>query len=118
MTTTTEAAAETFAGCAPFYDALTAHHDYESLTDTLERLLERHGAPGRRLLDVACGTGKSFLSFVRRGYDVTACDVSPEMLEQARAKAAGRAELVWGDMRELPELGPFDVVTCIDEPLN
>jgi SAM-dependent methyltransferase len=119
MTTTLlPPAAQTFAACARFYDALTAHHDYEHLTTVLEELFDRHGTPGRRLLDVACGTGKSFLPFVRRGYDVTACDISPEMLEHARVKAGGRAEVLSADMRDLPDLGPFDLVTCIDEPIN
>jgi SAM-dependent methyltransferase len=112
------AAARTFAGCAPFYDSLTAHHDYEDVARILEDLLARHGHPGRRMLDVACGTGKSFMPFVRRGYRVTACDISPEMLAQAREKANGAAELVVADMRDLPELGSFDLATCIDEPLN
>ena len=115
------AAAETFGACASFYDALTAHHDYEDLTDTIERMLSAHGHPGRRLLDVACGTGKSSLPFVRRGYAVTACDLSPEMLAHARAKATAAGldvDLLVADMRALPALGEFDVVTCIDEPLN
>jgi SAM-dependent methyltransferase len=112
------AAARTFAGCAPFYDSLTAHHDYEEVARILERLLARSGHPGRRMLDVACGTGKSFMPFVRRGYEVTACDISPEMLDQARRKVDGAAELVVADMRDLPRLGGFDFATCIDEPLN
>ena len=112
------AGAQTFVGCAAFYDALTAHHDYEHLTNSIERLLARHGHPGRKLLDIACGTGKSFLPFLGRGYDVTACDISPQMLEYARVKGAGRAAVVRADMRDLPELGRFDVVTCIGEPLN
>ena len=118
METSIDRAAETFAGCAAFYDALTAHHDYEYLARTLEGLLAEHGHPGTRMLDVACGTGKSFLPFVRRGYRVTAADMSPEMLDRARTKADGAARLVVADMRSLPALGAFDLVTCIDEPLN
>ena len=108
----------TFATCAPFYDALTAHHDYEDLTDTLERLLETHGHPGTRLLDVACGTGKSFLPFLARGYELTACDVSAEMLDRARTKSGDAVRLLLADMRDLPDIDRFDIVTCIDEPLN
>jgi SAM-dependent methyltransferase len=40
------------------------------------------------------------------------------MLERARAKTCGRARLVVADMRALPDLGEFDFVTCIDEPVN
>lgn len=112
------AARQSFSGCAPFYDALTAHHRYDDLTDILERALSEHGHPGRRMLDVACGTGKSFLEFARRGYEVTACDISPEMLATARRRAHGAARIVLADMREMPRLGSFDLLTCIDEPLN
>ena len=118
MSTIETVARETFAGCAPFYDNLTAHHDYESVAGMIEQMLERHGGPGRRMLDVACGTGKSFLPMIRRGYEVTACDLAPEMLAQARAKAGDAAELLVADMRALPALGEFDFVTCIDEPIN
>lgn len=118
MTTLDLVARETFARCAPFYDCLTAHHDYEDVADMVEELLHRHGRPGRRMLDLACGTGKSFLPFARRGYEVTASDISPEMLELARAKVNGSTELIEADMRSLPHLGEFDFVTCLDEPIN
>jgi SAM-dependent methyltransferase len=103
---------------APFYDALTSEHDYELWVSVLEAALRRHGLDGDRVLDVACGTGKSFEPFLRRGWRVTACDLSPAMLARAAGRAAGRAELLVADMRDLPDLGRFDLVTCIDEPLN
>lgn len=103
---------------APHYDAFTAHHDYDGWTATLERLAQAAGLRGRRLLDVACGTGKSFLPFLARGYDVTACDVSERMLALAAAKAGDRARLERHDMRRLPVLGSYDLVTCLDDALN
>src|SRR5918999_1119435 len=103
---------------APYYDEFTAHHDYESWTATLERLARDAGLRGRELLDVACGTGKSFEPFLARGYSVTACDVSPAMLEIARGRAASRARLVAADVRRLPVLGAFDLVTFLDDSVN
>jgi SAM-dependent methyltransferase len=103
---------------AGVYDGLTADHDYERWTATLEQLAERHGLRGRRLLDLACGTGKSFMPFLRRGFTVTACDVSSGMLAEARRKAGGRARLVHADMRRLPALGVHDLVTCLDDAIN
>ena len=69
----------------------------------------RHGLAGRRLLDVACGTRKSFVSLLERGFEVTACDISPEMVAEARYRAEGRAELHVADMRRLLVLGEFNV---------
>ena len=93
-------------------------HDYETWTTTLERLARAHGLRGTRLLDVACGTGKSFLPFLDRGYEVTACDISPAMAERAAAKAGDRARVEVHDMRALPGLGAFDLVCCLDDAVN
>jgi len=71
-----------------------------------------------RVLDVACGTGKSFLPLLERGYDVTACDISEAMLRVARTKAGERASLRRLDMQALPALGHFDLITCLDDALN
>lgn len=107
-----------FADLAPFYDAFTAHHDYELWTQGLEGLARRHGLAGARLLDLACGTGKSFLPFLDRGYSVVACDVSAAMLDVAAAKVGHRAELLQADIRDEPALGEFDLVTCLDDVAN
>jgi SAM-dependent methyltransferase len=111
-------ALDAYEAFAPYYDAYTAHHDYEAWTAALEEKAVDAGLRGNRLLDVACGTGKSFLPFLARGYEVTACDFSPAMLEVAREKACDRARLVVEDMRVLPSFGSFDLVTCIDDALN
>lgn len=103
---------------APFYDEVTAHHDYERWWSTLEPLVVAAGVTGRRALDVACGTGKSFVPLLARGYEVTACDLSPAMLERAAAKAEGRAALHVADMRALPCFGAFDLVSVLDDALN
>lgn len=100
------------------YDHLTAHHRQEEWLATIEGLARHHGLSGTRQFDVACGTGKSFISFLERGYDVTACDLSPAMLEVARLKAGPRATLFVADMRDLPAAGAFDLVTCLDDSLN
>ena len=110
-------ALEAYEGLAPFYDDFTAGYDYECWLSALEALALEHGLGGRRLLDVACGTGKSFLPMARRGYLVTACDLSPAMVALAAAKAP-EATVSVADMRGLPVLGEFDLVTCLDDSLN
>jgi ubiquinone/menaquinone biosynthesis C-methylase UbiE len=113
----TRAAYDTFAA---FYDDYTSAYEYEYRRWS-GRLLEKAkeaGLSGDRLLDVGCGTGLSFVEVLDRGLRVTACDISPEMLEVARSRAAGRAELLVADMRELPELGEFDLVWAVNDPIN
>jgi SAM-dependent methyltransferase len=110
-------AAETYERLAPFYDELTREHNYEAWITALEGAAARFGVNGRRLLDVACGTGKSFLPFLRRGYAVTACDVSMEMAALAAAKAPG-ADVFVADVRTLERLGSFDLITWLDDSVN
>lgn len=103
---------------APVYDDFTAHHDYEGWLTDLLKILERRGLAGRRLLDVACGTGKSFLPMLPRGWQVTGCDISPAMVALAEEKVGRRVEFAVADMRELPKLGEFDLVWALDDAIN
>jgi SAM-dependent methyltransferase len=69
---------------------------------------------GQQVLDVAAGTGNASLVAAQTGADVTASDLTPELLDagQARADASG-LKLTWAvaDAENLPfEDGSFDVV--------
>lgn len=50
-----------------------------------QKIIERYGQPA---LDVACGTGRLLLPYLRAGLDVDGCDLSPDMLALCREKAA------------------------------
>jgi SAM-dependent methyltransferase len=113
-----DAALGAFETAADVYDAFTAHHDYEAwVTDILE-LARPYGPVGPRLLDLGCGTGKSFVPFLRRGFDVVACDQSPAMLRHAKHRAGTRARIVTADLRALPVLGSFHWVQALDDVFN
>ncbi len=103
---------------APVYDEFTAHHNYDLWLGELMPKLEKHDLAGDRLLDVACGTGKRFIPMLERGWQVTACDISPAMVAIAREKAGNRAEVSVADMRELPVFGEFNLVCCLDDAVN
>jgi SAM-dependent methyltransferase len=103
---------------APVYDDFTAHHDYDLWLGLLMPKVEAQGLRGDRLLDVACGTGKSFLPMLEKGWKVTACDISERMVAVARSKVGPEVELSVQDMRELPVLGSFDLVCCLDDAVN
>lgn len=107
-----------FEAMAPLYDDFTAHHEYGFWTDQLLDVLEREGLRGDRLLDVGCGTGKSFLPMLARGWQAVGCDVSAAMLELARQKVGDTVRLEVADMRELPCFGEFDLVWALDDAIN
>lgn len=105
---------------AVYYDDFTAHHDYELALGNLLPAIEGRGLPAsKKLLDVGCGTGKSFLPMLERGWSVTACDLSSAMIQVAKEKLGGRsAELAVADVRDLPAFGQFDLVWCLGDALN
>src|SRR5437764_10122981 len=66
---------------APHYDRVTKFHPER------RRSLDLLGLrPGERLLIIGCGTGAD-IPFVPEGVEVLAVDLTPAMLEQARAHA-------------------------------
>jgi len=103
---------------ASAYDVFNQAYQYESWTGKLLAEAQSAGLDGNRLLDVGCGTGLSFVALLDRGFEVTACDISPGMLEIARQRAGDRAELLVGDMRALPDLGEFDLVWAVNDAAN
>lgn len=111
-------AQRTYEAMAPVYDDFTAHYETDAWVADLVKALERRGLQGKRLLDVGCGTGKSFLWMLEQGWEVTACDISPAMLELAREKAGDAVELALADMLDLPVFGEFDLVWALDDAVN
>lgn len=113
-----EWAKHAYEGMAVAYDDFTAHHEDEEWIADLLVALECRGLRGNRLLDVGCGTGKSFVPMLPRGWEVTGCDISPSMLEIAREKAREAVRLEVADVLELPKFGEFDLVWALDDTLN
>ncbi|MCW3014072.1 MAG: Methyltransferase type 11 [Solirubrobacterales bacterium] len=103
---------------APAYDILTADYCHDLWLRRIESLAITCGLTGRDVLDIACGTGKSFLPLLDRGYVVEACDLSAVMVELAQRKAGDAARVSRADMRDLPRFGAFDLVLCLDDAVN
>ncbi|HEY2768382.1 MAG TPA: methyltransferase domain-containing protein [Solirubrobacteraceae bacterium] len=100
--------------------AMWAMGDYPDLARWIEAVgelvAERVGAaPGEELLDVATGSGNVAVPAAARGARVTGLDITPELLEVARARAAQAGlEITWieGDAEQLPfPDGSFDRVS-------
>jgi SAM-dependent methyltransferase len=75
--------------------------------EALQRLVEASGAgPADTVLDVACGPGLVVAAFARVARHVTGIDLTPAMIERARALAGERrlanVTLSVGDARPLP----------------
>ena len=72
---------------AASYDRLTGDVEYEKSVDFYWAILEREGLHPRTCVDLACGTGSVAILLAKKGLQVTAVDMSEEMLTQAWSKA-------------------------------
>ncbi|MCL4820076.1 MAG: methyltransferase domain-containing protein [Vicinamibacteria bacterium] len=84
-----------------------------------DQALKGRFAPGMRLLDAGCGSGRNLVFFLRQGFDVCGLDPWPQAVEQTRALAARlapalpaanfRAEAL--ETASFPDAA-FDAVVC------
>ena len=72
------------AGC---YDRLTNDVDYDGIVAFYMEILRSEGLTPRTAVDLACGTGSVAIRLARLGMQVTAVDMSEEMLTEACQKA-------------------------------
>ncbi len=75
-------------------------------------------APGARILDAGCGTGRVAIELARRGYDCVGVDVDASMLAEAE-QAAPDLSWVRSDLADLSAVADrletsegFDLVVC------
>ncbi len=73
-----------------------------------------------RILELACGTGALAIAFSKAGYNVTALDLSEDMLSVASERAVEQeasVQFVSGDMMDLSEVGLYQGITCYSDSL-
>lgn len=96
------------------YDHFYAEKNYGAECDLIEAALKKYATTAvKSLLDVGCGTGGHAIMLGQRGYAATGVDLSPHMLEHARAKADGlqfadKPQWLCGDARDFSAGKTFD----------
>ena len=106
---------------AASYDRLTNDVDYESWVDFAYAILEKEGLKPRTVADLACGTGSATRILARRGYQVTAVDLSEEMLTEAMDKCADLEQLpvfVHQNLARLRLPRAVDMAVCFLDSLD
>lgn len=100
-----------YEGFAPVYDAWAA-----DMTDDVDFYLELARAADGPIVELAAGTGRISVPIAQEtGKPVIGIDLSPAMLELARARAAEAGvdlDLREGDMRDLDLVEATDLVIC------
>lgn len=103
---------------AGLYDTFYADKPYAAEAAFVhERLTEVAPNGGKRLLELACGTGSHAFTLEAAGHEIVAIDSTAEMIERARQKAVdrqSRIEFHVADMRslDLPRRD-FDAAICL-----
>jgi GT2 family glycosyltransferase/ubiquinone/menaquinone biosynthesis C-methylase UbiE len=73
----------------------------------------RESVAGKRVLDLACGTGYGSALLAQAGGEVTAVDISPEAIRTAKARYGDAVTFAIADCYDLPFAdGAFDVVVA------
>jgi SAM-dependent methyltransferase len=108
---------------AELYDLFYAAKDYEGEARFVDGCLARFGEGAtRRVLDLACGTGRHALALERLGHEVVGIDHSESMLRVARARAVAagsRATFHAGDLRAIDAPGaPYDAAVCLFDSIG
>lgn len=110
---------EAYTILAEYYDRLTYDVDYERWADYVERHFRRLGRPVCAVAELGCGCGSLTRLLAKRGYRMTAVDLSPDMLSVAADKCEGLdVRLVCQDMVRLALPQPVDAVICCLDSIN
>ena len=103
-----------FSKSAQYYDELYGElgKDYSAEADKAHRLIQKlKKSKGKRLLDVACGTG-IHAGHLSKYYKVEGLDLDAKMLAVARRKHP-KIRFTKGNMMEFNLRRQFDVITCL-----
>ena len=106
---------EAYHTLAASYDRLTNDVDYKAITDFYEQILLREDLHPRTAVDLACGTGSVALLLAQKGMQVTAVDMSEEMLCVAAQKAQeldNRPQFVCQKLQDLYLPRGVDLAVC------
>ena len=100
---------------ATYYDALVK--DDEATKDWLKWIYSED--LGKKVLELACGSGEITNQLAKDGYQVTALDLSEEMVERAKEKDHSHLiQFYVQNMLDLSNLEKYDVITCLCDSFN
>ena len=97
---------------AAYYDLLYAFKDYQAEATAIAELIRDRGALGKRVLDVACGTGEHARHLTALGFHVDGIDIEPAFVDRAASKNPS-GTFRTGDMADFDIEDRYDAVVCL-----
>lgn len=106
---------------AELYDLFYADKPYADEARFVHDCIREFGPnPARKILELACGTGRHAFELKKFGYEITAMDRSPDMLRVARRRLGENGTtFISADMRDLQLLcREFDAAVCLFDSIG
>ncbi len=105
---------------AQIYDKLMDDIDYASWMNFINSTLETYKKRPHDILEMGCGTGSLTELLCREGYDVTAFDLSEDMLSLAYDKLGSynNIQLLKQDMTEFSINKDFEMIISVCDSIN
>jgi 2-polyprenyl-3-methyl-5-hydroxy-6-metoxy-1,4-benzoquinol methylase len=106
---------------AQYYDLLMSDVDYDEWTAYVLNILKKYKTSHRDILEMACGTGNIAVNMAKYGYNVTAFDLSGDMLAVASNKATKNnvyIKFLCQDMRDININNSYGIILCLCDSIN
>ncbi|EOD00906.1 class I SAM-dependent DNA methyltransferase [Caldisalinibacter kiritimatiensis] len=111
---------EAYKEFAYIYDELMNDVEYKTWFEYIKEIIKTKNIKGKKVLEMACGTGNFTEYLCNEGYDVTCFDISQEMLTIAYQKLRKyrNVTILNQDMTEFKLKDKFDVIVSICDSIN
>ncbi|MFT8322374.1 MAG: class I SAM-dependent methyltransferase [Bacillus sp. (in: firmicutes)] len=111
----------TYGKFAYLYDKLMSDVPYDKWVQLVLQAHQDFQPSGKKLLDLACGTGELSIKFSEAGFQVAGVDLSEDMLSVAQGKTDDAGQSIFyleQDMSALEGLPLFDIIGIFCDSLN
>jgi SAM-dependent methyltransferase len=98
---------------AKYYNLLYKDKNYLEEYTYIREILGKHGANGKNILDIGCGTGKHLHFFKRDGFSVSGVDMSENMISEAKKYLNQEENLICAKASEFQFNKKFDAIVSL-----
>jgi len=96
-----------------YYNLLYKDKNYQEEYDYIRKIINKHGARKKNILDIGCGTGKHLKYFKDDGFTVAGVDASENMLSEAKLYLNQNNDLICAKASEFKFSKKFDIIISL-----
>ena len=98
---------------AKYYNLLYKDKNYFEEYTYIREILKKHGASGKNILDIGCGTGKHLNFFKKDSFCVSGVDMSENMISEAKKYLQQEENLICAKASEFQFDKKFDTIVSL-----